>query len=100
MEINEIRLLDGYGKHKKIRATSVDRTAGEIYSVEYINNSDDVKRAVFPMLPDKPFTRDALSKSLKLKGLALWSAQKLLVESGVLSCEKQGNKLIFEKLQG
>ena len=98
MEIDEIRLLDGYGKHKKIRATSVDRAAGEIYSVEYINNLDDLKRAVFPLLPDEPFSRDTLSKSLKLKGLALWSAQKLLVEGGIISCEKQGNKLVFGKV--
>ena len=97
MEIDEIRLLDGYGKQKKIRATSVDRVAGEIYSLHYIKDVEDVRNAIFPLLPDEPFGREELSKSLKLKGLKLWSAQKLLTETNLLSCEKQGNKLIFNK---
>jgi hypothetical protein len=97
MEIDEVRLLDGYGKQNKIRATSVDRIAGDIYSFEYINSLLDVKNAIFPLLPDENFGRDALSKSLKLKGMKLWSAQKFLVESELLSCEKDGNKLIFNK---
>ena len=75
MEIDEVRLLDGYGKQKKIRATSVDRLAGEIYSVEYIKDKNDVKNAIFPLLPDEPFGREEFSKSLKLKGLKLWSIQ-------------------------
>ena len=97
MEIDEVRLLDGYGKNKKIRATSVDRLAGEIYSLNYIKGVGDVADAILPLLPDEPFGREELSKSLKLKGLKLWSAQKLLLETNLLSCEKDGNKLIFEK---
>ena len=97
MEIDEIRLLDGYGKQKKIRATSVDRVAGEIYSLHYVKNIEDVKNAIFPLLPDEPFGREELSKALKLKGLKLWSAQKLLTEADLLSCKKQGNKLVFNK---
>ncbi len=97
MEIDEVRLLDGYGKQKKIRATSVDRVAGEIYSLHYIKNVEDIKAALFPLLPDEPFGREELSKALKLKTLKLWSAQKLLTETALLSCEKQGNRLIFNK---
>ena len=97
MEIDEMRKLDGYGKNKKIRATSVDRIAGEIYSTQYINNSSDLAEAVLPLLPDEPFSRDELSKCLKLKGLKLWSAQKLLLELELLTCRKDGRKLVFEK---
>ena len=97
MEIDEIRLLDGYGKQKKIRATSVDRVAGEIYLLHYINGVEDIKNALFSLLPNEPFGREELSKSLKLKGLKLWSAQKLLTETELLFCEKQGNKLVFKK---
>ena len=97
MEIDEIRLLDGYGKQKKIRATSVDRIAGEIYSLHYIKSTQDIADALFPLLPDEPFGRENLSKFLKLKGLKLWSAQKLLIETELLSYHKDGNKLIFEK---
>ena len=99
MEIDEIRLLDGYGKQKKIRATSVDRLAGEIYSLHYIKGISDVADVILPMLPDEPFGREELSKSLKLKGLKLWSAQKLLLETNLLTCEKEGNKLVFGKIR-
>lgn len=97
MDVNEVRLLDGYGKDKKKRATSLDRLAGEIYSLTYINSLDDVRDILFPLLPDSPFSRDELAKFLKLGGLKLWSAQKLLVETGLLSCEKDGKRLVFEK---
>lgn len=97
MEIDEVRKLDGYGKAKKIRATSVDRLAGEIYETCYIRGLDDVKSALFPLLPDGEFSRDDLSKCLKLKGLKLWSAQKLLIDQGLLSSKKVGRSLVFEK---
>ena len=97
MEIDEVRLLDGYGKQKKKRATSVDRVAGEIYSIDYINNINDIKNAVFPLLPSDEFDREVLSKSLKLKGRKLWGAQKLLIETNLISVQKNGKKLIFEK---
>jgi hypothetical protein len=99
MEIDEVRLLDGYGKQKKIRATSVDRVAGEIYSIDYINNIYEVKNAIFPLLPDAEFDREMLSKSLKLKGRKLWAIQKLLLETGLMSERKEGRKLIFNKIQ-
>ena len=97
MEIDEVRLLDGYGKQKKIRATSTDRIAGEIYDIKYIRNENDIRRELFPLLPDNSFTREELSKMLKLKGLKLWSAQKLLIEFGLLVSEKDGRRLIFKK---
>lgn len=97
MEIDEVRLLNGYGKKKKIRATSVDRLAGEIYSVEYIRNATDISDFVHPSLPDGEFTRDDLSRALKLKALKLWSVQKLLLELGILSCRQEGRKLFFKK---
>ena len=99
MEIDEVRLLDGYGKQKKIRATSVDRMAGEIYSLCYINSVQDITAEILPLLPNEPFGREELSKALKLKGLKLWSAQKLLIETELISCKKGGNKLIFQKKQ-
>lgn len=97
MEIDEARLLDGYGKQRKTRATSIDRMAGEIYSINYIKSAQDVADVLFPLLPDGEFDRSSLSKSLKINGLKLWSAQKLLIELGILKCEKRGKKLIFEK---
>ena len=97
MEIDEVRLLDGYGKQKKIRATSVDRIAGEVFSKTVVKDLDDIRKIVFGALPDGEFSRAELSKCLKLGGLKLWAAQKMLVESGLLQVRKEKNKLIFRK---
>ena len=99
MEINEVLLCDGYGKNKKIRATSVDRVSGEIYSIEYVNSAEDIRHEIYPLLPDGDFGRAELSGCLKLQALKLWSAQKLLTELGLLSCKKDGNKLVFRKIE-
>lgn len=96
MEIDEIRLLDGYGKNKKKRATSVDRLAGEIFEEIRIHNLSDVRELVSKKLPTGEFSRDELARTTKLSGLKLWSAQKFLVEFGILSCKKEGRRLIFE----
>ena len=99
MEIDEIRFCDGYGKNNKIRATSIDRLAGEIYSIEYVKSVEDIRDAVCSVLPNDEFGRAELSRSLNLKELKLWSAQKLLLELGVLSCRKVGKRLILQKNQ-
>ena len=99
MEIDEVRLLDGYGKQKKIRSTSVDRVAGEIYSFNYINSIEDVKNTLLPLLPDEEFDRQMLAKSLKLTGRKLWAAQKLLLETNLITERKEGRKLIFKKVK-
>ena len=96
MEIDEIRLLDGYGKNKKKRATSVDRLAGEIFSEIYVQSPADVRALAKEKLPEGEFFREELSARLGLKGLKLWSAQKLLLELGILSCRKDGKRLIFK----
>lgn len=97
MEIDEIRALDGYGKSKKKRATSLDRLAGEIFEEKYIHTKRDIEELVDGILPDEPFTREDLATALRLGGLKLWSAQKLLCELDILTCEKVKNKLVFEK---
>lgn len=98
MEIDEVRLLDGYGRNKKIRATSVDRIAGEIYSEVVIRSINDVADLVLSALPDGEFSREELSKHLGLGGRKLWSIQKLLVEEGILECRRDGKRLLFRKM--
>lgn len=100
MEIDEVRLLDGYGKNKKIRATSVDRLAGEVYSEIFVNTPSDVARITLPKLPDDEFfTRERLSQILGLKGRKLWSAQKLLEELCLIETKREGKRVLFRKIQ-
>ena len=99
MEIDEIRLLDGYGKNKKVRATSVDKIAGDIYSRICIKNEEDIANVVLPLLPDSPFSREEMSSAFRLKGMKLWSIQKLLLELGLIASSKEGRRLIFEKVE-
>lgn len=95
LEISELRLLDGYSKDRKKGSTSLDKIAGELYDIRYINSALDIKNAVRPLLPDI-FSRAELSKALKLKGRKLWAAQKLLCSLGIISEEKENGKLIFD----
>lgn len=100
MEIDEVRLLDGYGKNKKIRATSVDRLAGEVYSEIFVNTPSDVASLVMPLLPDDEFfTREQLSHTLGLKGRRLWSAQKLLEELHLIETKREGRRVLFRKIK-
>ena len=96
LEVSEVRLLDGYGKDKKKRSTSLDRIAGELFAVHYINSVDDIKNFVCPLLPSAPFSRAELSKALKLNGRKLWAAQNLLTSVNILSVQTQGRKFVFE----
>lgn len=99
MEIDEVRLLDGYGKGKRIRATSVDRLAGEIYDEIVIGSRDDVAEQILPLLPEGRFGREELSRALGLSSLSLWSAQKLLLSLGIIKGEREGKRIYFEKLK-
>lgn len=99
MEIDEVRLLDGYGKQKKRRATSVDRMAGEIYSEIFIKNMSDVAQLAMPELPDGEFSREDLSHALGLSGRALWRVQKLLTDAEIITCRKEKGRLIFNKMR-
>ena len=96
LEVSEVRILDGYGKDRKKRSTSLDKIAGELFSVHYINSADDIKSIVAPLLPKEPFSRPQLSKALKLNGRKLWAAQNLLASIGLLSLHTQGRKFVFE----
>lgn len=97
MEISEARLLDGYGKDKKRGSTSLDRIAGEIYSLNYVRSTEDVKRIAASFLSDGEMSRDELARALRLKGRKLWAAQKLLCEIGALTVKQDGKRLIFKK---
>ena len=62
----------------------------ELLLSEFRDNMDEKIEATHKL-------EEELSKLLKLKGLKLWSAQKLLIELGLLVSEKDGRRLIFKK---
>ncbi len=97
MEIDEVRFLDGYGKNKKIRATSADRVAGEIFDEIVVSGESGVRDIVLPALPNEEFSRDELAKALGVSGLKLWSLQKLITELEIVRCEREGKRLVFRK---
>ena len=95
LEISEVRLLDGYGKDKKKRSTSLDKLACELYDTPYICTAEDVERIVRPRLPDS-FSNAELSHALRLKGRKLWAVGKLLTELGIVSSETKNRRIIFK----
>ena len=95
LEISELRFLDGYGKDKKKRSTSIDKIAGELYDVQYINSASDIADLLRHRLPNT-FSRAELSKALRLTGRKLWAAQNLLTSVGILTAEKNNRQLVFQ----
>lgn len=95
MEIDELRALDGYGKAKKIRATSLDRLAGEVYEEIYIRSVDDIAALILPLLPEGEFGREDLARSLGLGGRRLWAMQALLTQTEILSSRRDGRRIFF-----
>lgn len=95
LEISELRLLDGYGKDRKKRSTSVDKLAGELYEIKYVNSASDIADIIRSRLPSS-FSRSELSKALGLRGRKLWAAQNLLTATGILSVKKANRQLVFD----
>ena len=94
--VDDLRLLDGRGKDRKIKATKIDRIPKDILSLTKIENPCDVKR--FAELEDEcEYTRESFGKKYALKGRNLSAAIKalLLLE---LICEdrREGSRIIYK----
>lgn len=96
LETEEYRLLDGYGKHKKAKATKCDKLPLSLVAEYDIEVPFDYMMLLPPDLPDTFTTKDfaKLTKiplSLAQTTLLLLSELKLLQRIG-----KEGNSYLYE----
>ncbi len=93
-EINDIRLLDGRGAAKKIKATKVDKVPVGILSLTEIANGGDIKN--YAELEDGSiYTRAELQKKFQLKGRNLSAAIKSLLLLGILKEHRREGRKIY-----
>lgn len=91
----KIKLLDGYGKDRKKRATATDTVPDEVCDVITISSKEDLCK-ILPFADRDKLTLKELEAFLGLKRRKLWMAVKLLTEWDILELsEKVKNKYIY-----
>ena len=86
LEIEEYRILDGYGKDKKTRASKYERFPVALLGDVRLYEPEDYAFYFLPdTLKDAPFTAAEYAKATGIRGKASYSMLHLLVRCGVLS---------------
>ncbi len=95
MSTEEYRLLDGYGPHRKIRATKTDKAPIELLDLIKIEKPEDYKQLIPEGLPEE-FTSDIFAKKAGIgRGLA-GTALNILYEMDVVErIGKTGNAYVY-----
>ncbi len=96
MEMEEYRMLDGYGRDKKKRATKCDKFPLSLVAEFDIETPADYMMLLPAELPDA-FTSKEFAKSAKIPVSLAQTALLLLTELGiVLRTDKKGNAYLYE----
>ena len=97
LEIEEYRILDGYGKEKKLRASKYERFPTALLGDVLLAESEDYAFYFLPdTLKDAPFTAAEYAKATGIRGKAAYSMLHLMVKLGVLAeGEKRGRSMTF-----
>ena len=96
MAVSQYKVKDGYGKDKKLRATTLDTGPEELIDMTGLKDADDIRRLLPFKAGDKLLTKD-ISKALGLTRVRLWKAIKFLTITEILvQTGKKGNGIIYE----
>ena len=96
---DEYRVLDGYGKDKKKRATKVNIIPTELVDLLSFSNLAELKTYLLNVLPDN-FTAKQINLAFHLRPRQLSLALKLLINLGVIiQIGKSGNAFVYSLLR-
>lgn len=96
MDMEEYRMLDGYGKDKKKRATKCDKFPLKLVAEYDIETPQDYMMLLPPELPET-FTTKEFARLAKIPLSLSQTSLLLLYELGiVLRTDKQGNSYVYE----
>ena len=99
IDVDEYRLLDGYGHDKKKRCTKLYKMPISLHGVININSRSDVKKLLPPELTDGRFTFSDFEKITKLKGRkARYSLNTLIACEIITAVDTRGRSVIYEML--
>ena len=91
LEVDEYKLLDGYGKDKKSRATKYERVPLDIIEETELSDKRDYMMLI-PKELESPFTAKDFMKASKFSSKASYAAIKLLFTLGVISPTESKNR--------
>lgn len=95
--VEDYKLLNGYGKDKKIRASRYERLPRELLELCEITSREDVAAHFLPELPT-PFSSADFSKKTGLRRRSLGAALKVLLAMDIIRIAgKEKNKILYEK---
>ncbi len=95
LAVSEHKLLDGYGKERKKRATKSDTVPDEFIGVDILRDADDIRK-LLPFSVGEEFTSEVFSKRTGLRRMPLWRALKFLTIIEVIAkVGKKGNSIIY-----
>lgn len=96
MELEEYKLLNGYGKNKKIRASKYDRIPMDIIEEIVIERPEDLMQFV-PLELEEPFTKKQFAKAARINDRMASLAIKLYQYYGMMEhTGKDGRSYLYE----
>ncbi len=92
---SDYKLLDGFGKDRKGRATKTDTVPEELLEIVSLRKRGDVLQ-MLPFCPGQIVTNGEMAKAFGLRGMKLWRAVKFLEKIEVLRRSgKKGNSILY-----
>ena len=85
LNVNEYRVLDGYGKDKKKRATKLDRYPTALIDEIYLENAEDYRRFLPDELPEE-FASSDFRIAAKCDTFTAQRSLNILSQLGILEC--------------
>ena len=85
LNVNEYRILDGYGKDKKKRATKLDRYPTALIDEIYLENAEDYRRFLPDELPEA-FASSDFRIAAKCDTFTAQRSLNILSQLGILEC--------------
>lgn len=95
-DVEEYRLLDGYGKDKKDKATKYEKIPTALHDIYYLHESRDLMMLLPPELSDT-FTFEQFEKAVKLDRISAHRALKMFCNFGLVSRSgNEGRKYVYK----
>ncbi len=96
LEVEDYRLLDGYGKDKKKKATRAERIPRSLVSLDTLDSPSAIGSFFLPEALPTYFSAADFSKHTRLRRRALSAALKVLLSLSQIEIEKkEKNKIIY-----
>lgn len=96
LSVDEVSLLDGYGKERRRRATKVDRIPTELIRIRRYSSAGEMAE-LFPYSEGDILTAKKIRKYLKAPGRSGWAALRVMEELGIIVRNgKDGNCILYE----